>query len=68
MTTHRDRAEAAEALAALLRAVDAGELSADTPQEKRMLRRIEGAASALGTEAGVDVRPGSDSAQADAST
>jgi hypothetical protein len=52
MATRRDRADAAEALAALLSAVDGGELSADTPQEKRLLRRIEGAVAVLGAEVG----------------
>ena len=50
--TGRDRQEAADALAALLRAVEAGELTADTPQEKRMLRRIEGAVAGLDVETG----------------
>jgi len=42
-----DRQEAAEAMTALLRAVDEGEITADTPQERRLLRRIEGAVIVL---------------------
>jgi len=53
--TRKDRVEAAEALAALLRAVEAGELSADTPQARRLLRRIEGAAAVLAAETGTVV-------------
>lgn len=41
--THADRRQAADVLQALLDAVEANELSADTPQERRMLQRIEGA-------------------------
>jgi hypothetical protein len=42
--------EAAEVLRRLLEAIDRGELSADTPQERRLLRRIEGAAAAWAGE------------------
>jgi hypothetical protein len=52
--TRRDREQAAEALNALLDVVERGEVSADSPQEKRMLRRIEGAAALLAVEAGPD--------------
>jgi hypothetical protein len=37
-----DEREAAEMLRRLLDAVDRGELSADTPAERRNLRRLEG--------------------------
>jgi hypothetical protein len=42
----RDRREAAAAIRRLLDAVERGEISADSPQERRMLRRLEGAAAA----------------------
>ncbi len=43
--------EAAAVLERLLEAVVAGELEADTPQARRLLRRMEGAAAALNRKA-----------------
>jgi hypothetical protein len=48
--------EAAAALRALLEAVDRGEIEAETPQARRLVRRLEGALAAL--EADGDVRGG----------
>jgi hypothetical protein len=42
-----DERKAAETLRRLLDAVDRGELSADTPAERRNLRRLEGMLAAL---------------------
>ena len=42
-----DEREAAEMLRRLLEAVDRGELTADTPAERRNLRRLEGMLAAL---------------------
>jgi hypothetical protein len=42
--------EAAEALRRLLKAVDVGEIEADTPQARRLLRRLEGAVGAWGED------------------
>lgn len=44
---HSTRKEAAATLRAILTAVEEGELSANTAQERRLLRRIEGAIIAL---------------------
>jgi hypothetical protein len=44
-----DQAEAAEALKRLLEAVEGGEIDADTPQARRLLRRLEGAVAAWET-------------------
>ena len=41
-----DAVEAGEVLSRLLAAVEAGELDADTPQARRLLRRLEGAVAA----------------------
>ena len=43
-----DEREAAEMLRRLLEAVDRGELTADTPAERRNLRRLEGMLAAFG--------------------
>jgi hypothetical protein len=43
----KDASEAAEALRRLLAAVEAGEIDADTPQARRLLRRLEGAIGAI---------------------
>jgi hypothetical protein len=42
-----EQSEAAAVLRQLLAAVDAGELEANTPQAKALLRRLEGALIAL---------------------
>jgi hypothetical protein len=42
--------DAAAALRRLLEAVDAGEIEADTPQARRLLRRLEGAQAAWEVE------------------
>ncbi|TML87062.1 MAG: hypothetical protein E6G06_19110 [Actinobacteria bacterium] len=42
-----DQREAAEMLRRLLGAVDRGELTADTPAERRNVRRLEGMLAAL---------------------
>ena len=42
--------DAAEVLRRILAAVEAGEIEADTPQARRLVRRIEGAQAAWGTE------------------
>lgn len=47
MATARDRRAAARVLRRLVEAVDRGEVTADTPQDRRYLRRIEGAIAAL---------------------
>jgi hypothetical protein len=47
-----DQREAAEMLHRLLDAVDRGELSADTPEERRNVRRLEGMLVALEAEGG----------------
>lgn len=47
MATRAQRREAAEVLSAVLEAVERGELVADTPQARRLVRRIEGAVAAL---------------------
>ncbi len=49
MATRADVEQAAAALRALLDAVRVGELTAETPAERRMVARIEGAV--LGLEA-----------------
>lgn len=41
------RRDAAQALRRLLNAVEAGELEADSPQAKALLRRLQGAVTAL---------------------
>ena len=43
---------AAEVLSRLLAAVEAGEIEADTPQARRLVRRIEGAQGAWEAESG----------------
>jgi hypothetical protein len=47
MANLRVRREAAKALAGLLAQVRAGDLTATTPQERRLVRRLEGAIAAL---------------------
>jgi hypothetical protein len=47
MTTIRVRRQAADLLRRLLAAINRGELSADTPVDRRITRRIEGALAAL---------------------
>lgn len=44
-----DASEAAAILSRLLAAVEAGEIEADTPQARRLLRRLEGAVGAWET-------------------
>ena len=43
----KDRAEAAQALQALIDAIDRGELTPESPLEQELLCRIEGAVTAL---------------------
>jgi hypothetical protein len=45
--TKAERRALADAIRAVLAAVDAGELTADTPMDRRMLRRFEGALTVL---------------------
>jgi hypothetical protein len=47
-TTPVDERAAAGMIREILEAVDRGELEATTPQAKRLLRRLEGAAVAFG--------------------
>ncbi len=42
-----DREDAAAMFVAIVQAVARGDITANTPQERRMVRRIEGAAAAL---------------------
>jgi hypothetical protein len=42
-----ERKERADQVSALLKALESGELTADSPSERRLRRRLEGAASAL---------------------
>lgn len=47
MGTKKDRLEAAEGIRRLLDLVEQGEIEADSPQARRLLRRLEGAQAAL---------------------
>lgn len=47
MPSRQDAAEAAEAIRAVLTAIEAGELTADTPRALALVRRLEGALVAL---------------------
>lgn len=46
MVTGGDAAEAAEAIRRLVEVVERGEVEADSPQARRLLRRFEGAFAA----------------------
>jgi hypothetical protein len=50
MPTNRAPIEAAAAIKRLLDAVDRGEIEADTPQARRLVRRLEGAFAAWKSE------------------
>lgn len=52
MPTATVRRQAAALLRRLLAAVGDGTLTADTPEDRRALRRIEGAVAALDADAG----------------
>jgi hypothetical protein len=46
--------EAAEITRRLLQMIDDGEIDADTPQARRMVRRMEGAVAAWGKDDGLE--------------
>ena len=57
--TNRDRQEATAVVRRLLATVERGEIEADTPAARRLLRRLEGAAAAWEVEIKRDPGPGS---------